>query len=105
MLPFQILSTTDFTLKNLVTKAEQEVMLRYGRLLHQAKGYQIMDTTRSRYLGDPNRYLVRYRFNYNNKIRLSINMDKDAGEPFLGINSAMVLIFIQQVYPFVILVK
>ncbi|CDS92696.1 ComEA family DNA-binding protein [Sphingobacterium faecium] len=86
LLPFVTVSNTihyrDFTLKNLVTKAEQEVMLRYGRLLHQAKGYQIRDTTRSRYLGDPNRYLIRYRFNYNNKIRLSINMDKDAGEPF-----------------------
>ncbi|HMR18515.1 MAG TPA: hypothetical protein PKA53_04380, partial [Sphingobacterium sp.] len=30
----------------------------------------------------PDRYAIRYRFNYENKIRLSLNMEKDAGEPF-----------------------
>ena len=109
LLPFVTVSNTihyrDFTLKNLVTKAEQEVMLRYGRLLHQAKGYQIRDTTRSRYLGDPNRYLIRYRFNYNNKIRLSINMEKDAGEPFFRDKQRYGFDFTRQVCLFVILVK
>lgn len=85
LLPFVTVSGNmhyhDFTVKNLL-KSKQEVMLRYGRLLHRAKGYTITDTTRSRYLGDPNRYTVRYRLNYNNKIQLSINMDKDAGEFF-----------------------
>ncbi|ULT27045.1 helix-hairpin-helix domain-containing protein [Sphingobacterium sp. E70] len=59
-----------------------EVMLRYGRTLEKTKGYQIIDTTRSRYLGDPNRYAIRYRANLKDKIRLAINMEKDAGEPF-----------------------
>lgn len=85
LLPFvTVYSNThyrDFTVKNFL-KSKQEVMLRYGRLLHRAKGYSIIDTTRSRYLGDPNRYTVRYRLNYNDKILLSINMDKDAGELF-----------------------
>lgn len=59
-----------------------EFMLRYGRTLERTKGYQILDTTRSRYLGDPNRYAIRYRANLKDKIRLAINMEKDAGEPF-----------------------
>lgn len=59
-----------------------EFMLRYGRTLEKTKGYQILDTTRSRYLGDPNRYAIRYRANLKDKIRLAINMEKDAGEPF-----------------------
>lgn len=85
LLPFVTVSGDmhyrDFTVKNFL-KSKQEVMLRYGRLLHRAKGYLITDTARSRYLGDPNRYTVRYRLNYNDKIRLAINMDKDAGELF-----------------------
>lgn len=59
-----------------------EFILRYGRPLEQTKGYQITDTTRSRYLGDPNRFAIRYRANLKDKIRLAINMEKDAGEPF-----------------------
>lgn len=59
-----------------------EFMLRYGRTLERTKGYQILDTTRSRYLGNPNRYAIRYRANLKDKIRLAINMEKDAGEPF-----------------------
>lgn len=86
LLPFVTVNNTihyrDFTVKNLLTKSKQEVMMRYGRIPHKSKGYAITDTARSRYLGDPNRYLLRYRFNYNNKIRLAVNMDKDAGEPF-----------------------
>lgn len=59
-----------------------ELMMRYGRGLEKTKGYQIVDTTKSRYLGDPNRYAVRYRAHLKDKIRLAINMEKDAGEPF-----------------------
>jgi hypothetical protein len=62
--------------------ADQLIFIRYGRLVEKQQGYQIEDTTRSRYLGDPNRYAIRYRFNYENKIRLALNMEKDAGEPF-----------------------
>ncbi|WP_286861011.1 MULTISPECIES: ComEA family DNA-binding protein [Sphingobacterium] len=58
-----------------------EFMLRYGRILEKPKGYQITDTTKSRYLGDRNRYTIRYRANLKDKIRLAINMEKDAGEP------------------------
>ena len=61
-----------------------EFILRYGRTMEKARGYQIIDTTRSRYLGDRNRYAIRYRANLKDKIRLAINMEKDAGEPFFN---------------------
>ncbi|MCW8312951.1 helix-hairpin-helix domain-containing protein [Sphingobacterium sp. InxBP1] len=61
-----------------------ELMIRYGKLLEKAKGYQITDTSRSRYLGDANKYAVRYRAALKDKIRLAINMEKDAGEPFFS---------------------
>jgi len=82
-----------------------EFMLRYGRTLEKTKGYQIIDTTRSRYLGDPNRYAIRYRANLKDKIRLAINMEKDAGEPFfkdkqkLGFDFYGVSLFVKSIGP------
>lgn len=68
--------------KDLYGDSEQQFMLRYGTILEKQRGYQITDTTRSRYMGDANRYMVRYRFNFRDRVRLAINMEKDAGEPF-----------------------
>lgn len=72
----------DLSPKDILQEADQLVFVRYTRLLEKQPGYHIEDSTRSRYLGDPNRYAIRYRFNYANKIRLALNMEKDAGEPF-----------------------
>lgn len=66
----------------LFNDSDQQLMLRYGRMFQRQRGYLITDTARSRYLGDANRYMLRYRFNFRNRIRLAINMEKDAGEPF-----------------------
>lgn len=65
-----------------VRNFKQEFTVRYARILEKAKGYRIADTTRSRYLGDPNRYALRYRAQLNDRIHLAVNMEKDAGEPF-----------------------
>ncbi|MBE8715458.1 ComEA family DNA-binding protein [Sphingobacterium hungaricum] len=63
---------------------EHDLMVRYGRIIESQAGYHIEDTTRSRYLGSPDRYSLRYRMNYKSKIQLAINAEKDAGEPFFG---------------------
>lgn len=72
------------TRDKLFDDSEQQLMLRYGRVFQPQRGYLIADTTRSRYLGDANRYMLRYRFNFRNRIRLAVNMEKDAGEPFFA---------------------
>lgn len=61
-----------------------EMMLRYGRTVEKAKGYHITDTSRSRYIGDPNQYAIRYRAKLNKQVHLAINVKKDAGEPFFA---------------------
>ncbi|MGE8244105.1 MAG: ComEA family DNA-binding protein [Sphingobacterium sp.] len=82
-----------------------EFILRYGRTIEKTKGYQIIDTTRFRYLGDPNRYAFRYRANLKDKIRLAINMEKDAGETFfrdkqkLGFDFYGVSLFVKSIGP------
>jgi len=72
----------DISLNKVWAKGKQSIMFRYGRALELAKGYKIEDENRSRYLGDPNRYALRYRLNYEDKVKISFNAEKDAGEPF-----------------------
>ena len=61
---------------------KQEFIIRYARILEKAKGYRMVDTTKSHYLGDANRYAFRYRAQLNDGFHLAVNMEKDAGEPF-----------------------
>lgn len=80
--PVTILKNT--SLQNMLSRDEHSVMFRYARLLEQQQGYTITDETRSRYLGDPNRYALRYRWNFENRIKIALNAEKDAGEPFFA---------------------
>jgi len=65
------------------TDADRQLMFRYGRILERQRGYETSDNAR-RYLGDANRYTVRYRSNFRDAVRLAVNMEKDAGEPFFS---------------------
>ncbi len=74
---------SDLSLKMLWEDADQELMLRYGRTLDKAAGYLIKDENRSRYLGSPDQWNLRYRMNYKNTAKISLTMTKGAGEPFM----------------------
>lgn len=71
-----------FSPKQIVRESQYEVMVRYGRVLQAQEGYHITDENRSRYLGSADRIATRIRMNHDNKVLLSINMNKHAGEPF-----------------------
>lgn len=75
---------TRFSLQSAWKKGEHDLIARYGRVLEEQRGYTIVDTTRSRYLGSPDKYVLRYRWNYEQQVNLAINMKKDAGEPFFA---------------------
>lgn len=70
--------------RQLLHEGENNMMVRYGRTVQQQRGYQITDTTRSRYLGSPDRLFVRYRYQFQRDLQVSINMKKDAGEQFFA---------------------
>ncbi len=65
----------------LLRKSEQELILRFGTNLDQLT---MVDPSESEYPGSSLRMLVRYRYNYRNRLFASLNMEKDAGEQFLG---------------------
>lgn len=72
------------TYQELLENGEHELILRHGRVLQQSLGFSIRDTSRSRYLGSPDRILLRYRYQFSSNFRVVINMEKDPGEAFFS---------------------
>jgi len=70
------------SMKNLMMKAEHDLMLRFGQVLEKQSGYYSSNLAKDRtYAGSAMRMFTRYRYNYSNVIFASINLEKDAGEP------------------------
>ncbi len=65
-------------IKNILRSGKHLLLTRYGRELVQSKAY-----TEHKYAGSPDRYLLRYTFNFQDKIRLGFSAEKDAGEAFV----------------------
>jgi hypothetical protein len=95
MLPFITLNSRQSSGKTNLGKAlkygRHQIIMRYQQVLEQSVGYEIpMDSAihkpGSAYLGGPQKYYLRYGFNYHNKIRFGFTLDKDAGEVFLKSN-------------------
>lgn len=68
--------------RNAWQQGKQEILLRYGRLLEQQKGFR--DLPGSKYSGTPDKILLRYQYNFSKMISLSVLGKKDAGEDFFG---------------------
>ncbi len=91
LLPFVQLNEADLnekiTLKNLIRLGENDLVLRYARTVQKQKGFR--DLTGSKYLGTPEKLLLRYKYNFSNRVSLSLISEKDAGEkfaPFIAAN-------------------
>ena len=58
----------------------------YGQVLEKQQGYEnvndsiLLDRNNSRYLGSPQRYMIRYSYNYRDRIRVGFVAEKDPGE-------------------------
>ncbi|RZL46171.1 MAG: helix-hairpin-helix domain-containing protein [Pedobacter sp.] len=85
LLPFVSLNQADLVDKinyrNISTLGDNDIVLRFGRLFEKPKGFT--DLPGSRYLGSQERFLLRYKYNYSNRISASIIAEKDAGEKFI----------------------
>ncbi|MBC7915634.1 MAG: hypothetical protein H7Y07_16110 [Pyrinomonadaceae bacterium] len=67
--------------KSLLEQGTSDLMIRYSQLLEDQKGYTIPESSSaSKYLGSPQKMLLRYRYNYGRNISASLNLEKDAGE-------------------------
>lgn len=73
--------------EKLYQDGRHELMLRYGRTLQMQKGFT--DLPGSRYLGSPERFMLRYRYEYQKTLSAGLTAEKDAGEYWLKRKSGM----------------
>jgi len=85
LLPFVTLNQSDLedriTYRNLLNLGDNDLVVRFGRVLEKPKGFT--DLQGSHYIGSQERLLVRYKYNFSNRISASLIFEKDAGEQFL----------------------
>ncbi|PKP53310.1 MAG: hypothetical protein CVT92_04685 [Bacteroidetes bacterium HGW-Bacteroidetes-1] len=78
--------------KNVLKWGRHQLLVRMERSLDEQEGYKPIDDSalwakpNSRYLGSPEKFYARYAFNYRNKVRAGLTMEKDAGEVFFANN-------------------
>ncbi len=80
ILPFIKVSGSDnyqVGLGKMLREGKQDLFLKWRRTLEDQKGY-----LEDKYLGDPNRLFMRYRYNYESRLRIGFTGEKDAGESF-----------------------
>lgn len=86
LLPFVTLdksATNDrVTLHNILKYAHNDLIIRYERMLEKSRGYE--ELPGNHYLGPPDKYLFRYKYNYSNRVSASLIFKKDAGEYFFN---------------------
>ncbi len=87
ILPFTTINSSfqDYHIsrKELFFGGKNQLMFRWNRTLPLRKGYIAKtDSTSPPYLGDPNRFYFRYRYQYDNRISYGITAEKDPGELF-----------------------
>lgn len=79
ILPFiKISGSSDFSRPRLLSNANNDLIIRYGRTLQTQKGFR--DLPGSRYLGSPDKLLLRYRYTIKDVISAALVAEKDAGE-------------------------
>ena len=81
-------SKDKITLYKMTRYGKHQLVSRYEQILEQQQGYAPIDDSallakpNSRYLGSPQKYQLKYTYNYRNKIRAGFVLEKDAGELF-----------------------
>jgi hypothetical protein len=82
LLPFVTLtappSISNIVYKDLAKKGSNDLIIRYSRLFQTQKGFKSLPG--SRYLGTPDKLLMRYRYTYTALLSASLVAEKDAGE-------------------------
>ena len=91
ILPFssvkEIKTHQNISLKKLTKYGRNRIFLRYRQLLEKQNGYSNTDSMlainpNSKYLGSPQKYYLRYDYNYFDKVGIGFLAEKDPGEIF-----------------------
>ena len=69
-------------LGTMLKEGRNELYLRWNRTLDEQRGFQPTEEGLPRFLGDPNRFYVRYIHRYERKLSYGFTAEKDPGEEF-----------------------
>ncbi len=76
-----------FSVQELISRPRHNLMIRWDRVIEEREGFRRRRLTRqtgedvgSHYLGDPNRYLLRYRLQLSRHLQIGLTAEKDPGE-------------------------
>lgn len=69
------------SLPKMIQEGSNQLFFRWSRTLQTAQGYQ-KELPSSGFLGDPNRYYLRFRHKNSNKLSYGFTAEKDPGEEF-----------------------
>ncbi|GIV32960.1 MAG: hypothetical protein KatS3mg031_0495 [Chitinophagales bacterium] len=74
------------SVKELLTKGNVQLIIRYSQVLEKQKGYLPLDSgsTASRYFGSPYKLYMRFRYQFADKLSYGFTAEKDAGEEFFN---------------------
>ena len=76
------------TFKKMACYGKHQILGRYEQVLEKQQGYLPIDDSallakpNSRYLGSPQKLQFKYTYNYRNRVRAALVVEKDAGEMF-----------------------
>lgn len=86
IMPFVTLSPSSpykqLSFKNALKQGSHTLLWRYGQLLEKQKGYRALPG--SRYLGGPQKIMMKYRYALGQTTAFSLLLKKDAGESFFS---------------------
>ena len=78
------------TPRKLFKYGRHDLLLRFSQILEKARGYAVLSDSawiskpNSRYLGNPEKIYLKYKYELPRKLKLSFLAEKDAGEIFLN---------------------
>ena len=75
-------TSNKITLSGLLREGSQDLLMRYGRIMEKQRGFT--DLPGSHYTGSPEKFQMRYHYQYRNSVYASITLEKDAGEKFVS---------------------
>ena len=85
-------SRDKITLNKMARYGKHQIVGRYEQILEHQQGYDpisdsaLLAKPNSRFLGSPQRYQLKYTYNYRNRIRAGLVLEKDPGEMFFTDN-------------------
>jgi hypothetical protein len=71
-----------YPITKMLVEGDNDLFIKYKRVLEEQLGYTDLVSENSRYEGDQNKYYLRYNHNFENRLQYGFTAEKDAGESF-----------------------